>query len=111
MKNISGYDYYKSLDKLTIELDTVLGNFDYLQYQIQLKIEELTELHGEVCERAENIARALDLNRKTMEHPDNCQCYECKMAQADADVCQAMSRRERLEQQIEKEKENAKYQS
>ena len=39
-------------------------------------------------------------------HPDNCQCYECRMAQADADVCQAMSRRERLEKQIEKEKEN-----
>jgi len=40
------------------------------------------------------------------EHPDNCQCYDCRMAQADADVCQAMSRRERLEKQIEKEKEN-----
>ena len=101
MENISGYDYYGSLDKLTTELDAVLGNFDYLQSQIQLKIEELTELHGEVCERAENIACALDLNRKAMDHPDDCQCLQCRKDQADADVCQAMSRRERLEQEKE----------
>jgi len=60
------YDCYnKSLKELTGKLDSILGEFDYLQSQIKQEIEILTELDGEVCERAENIACALDLNRRT----------------------------------------------
>jgi len=39
------------------------------------------------------------------DHPDNCQCYNCQLEQADADVVQAMSRREELERKKVKQNE------
>ena len=38
------------------------------------------------------------------DHPDNCQCYNCQLEQADADVVQAMNRYEELKKRKTEEK-------
>ncbi len=57
-------EYTKKLGEHLKSLDRVLGDLDYLQSNISIEMDALGELHGEVCERAEKIAQALDLNRK-----------------------------------------------
>ena len=56
--------YSEGIDKCLGELDKVLGKFQYLHLQIGTEIELLGEMQGEIGERAEKIAQALDLNRK-----------------------------------------------
>lgn len=63
------YDkHVKSLNNITKKLSGALGDLDYLQSQISQEIEALSELRGEICERAEKVAQSLDLNRKEENH-------------------------------------------
>ena len=65
-------NYHKSLEAIIKKLDEALGSFDYLQYQISEEIDMLSELRGEVCERADKVANALDLNREViLKHKEN----------------------------------------
>ena len=57
-------DFIKLLDKAVAEMDSALGDFAYLDAELGAEIERLTEMRGEVYERAEKLACALDLNRK-----------------------------------------------
>ena len=57
-------DYHQQLEHIMKVADKVLGDLDYMQACIKGDIEHLLELRGEVCERAELITQALDLNRK-----------------------------------------------
>jgi hypothetical protein len=54
---------YKLLDKILGKLDVSLTEFQCLILEIDTQIEMLTELRGEVYERTEKLAQALDLNR------------------------------------------------
>jgi len=39
------------------------------------------------------------------DHPDNCQCYNCRLEQAEHDVLKAMNRVEELKRKKEKQNE------
>ncbi len=53
------------LDKILGKLDDSLTDFQCLLLEIDTQIELLQELRGEVYERTEKLAQALDLNRST----------------------------------------------
>ena len=56
--------YYDKLKAITGKLDQSLGELDCLRSGIQDEIRSLEELSSEVCERADKLACALDLNKK-----------------------------------------------
>ena len=57
----------KSLDASLKNLDGVLTELNYLWACIDNEVEALTELQGEIYERMDKVAQALDLNRKPEE--------------------------------------------
>ena len=77
--------FHTSLEKVLSHLDKPLGDFQYLLYQIDQEIEMLSELRGEVNERMENVAKAIDLNARgsngTNLHPNQ----EPEQARQEAD--------------------------
>ncbi len=63
-------EYVKELGKHLKVLDKAIGGLDYLQANIGIDIDALSELRGEICERAERAAQALDLNRQISKETD-----------------------------------------
>ena len=56
--------FHKDLDDIIEDMNKALGNLDYLQCCAQNLIEMLTELRGEILERADKLACAIDLNKR-----------------------------------------------
>ena len=61
----------KSLDASLKNLDGVLTELNYLWACIDNEVEALTELQGEIYERMDKVAQALDLNRKEEKEKQN----------------------------------------
>lgn len=56
--------YGGRLDSILQRVDCALGDLNLLSNDVGNVVEMLGELQGEIGERGENIAQALDLNRK-----------------------------------------------
>ncbi len=85
MKDCDYDKHVKSLNNITKKLSDALGDFDYLQCQISEEIEALSELRGEICERAEKVAQSLDLNRKESKPNENNQTQDQQHTESKSD--------------------------
>lgn len=61
-------ELHSNLKRVIGSLDKPLGDLQYLLSQIDQEIEGLQEMRGEVYERMDNVARAIDLNHKIKEN-------------------------------------------
>ena len=63
-------DFHKSLNDTIKKLDDIMTDFDYLDYQIGQEIDLLSEMRGDMNERAEKVGQAIDLNREILNHKE-----------------------------------------